>query len=64
MRTDEGGHMPLLFKVKRIKCSTTDDSFTILVTENDGRQSEMFFKTNLPKEKKELKNDKKESKKS
>ena len=64
MRTDEGGHMPLLFKVKRIKCSTTDDSFTILLTENDGRQSEMFFKTNLPKEKKELKNDKKESKKS
>ncbi|WP_347283631.1 competence type IV pilus minor pilin ComGF [Lactobacillus taiwanensis] len=64
MRTDEGGHMPLLFKVKRIKCSTTADSFTILVTENDGRQSEMFFKTNLPKEKKELKDDKKESKKS
>lgn len=51
MRTDEGGHMPLLFQVKKIKCSTSKDSFSILVTEKDGRQSEMFFKTDLPKKK-------------
>jgi len=53
MRTDEGGHMPLLFKVKKIRCSTSKDSFTILITEKDGRQSEMYFKTDLP-EKKEV----------
>ncbi len=35
MRTDEGGHMPLLFKVKKIRCSTSKDSFTILITEKD-----------------------------
>lgn len=53
MRTDEGGHMPLLFKVKKIRYSTSKDSFTILITEKDGRQSEMYFKTDLP-EKKEV----------
>lgn len=53
MRTDEGGYMPLLFKVKKIRCSTSKDSFTILITEKDGRQSEMYFKTDLP-EKKEV----------
>ena len=52
MRTDEGGHMPLLFKVKKIRCSTSKDSFTILITEKDGRQSEMYFKTDLPEKRK------------
>ena len=61
MRTDEGGHMPLLFQVKKIRCSTSKDSFTILVTEKDGKQSEMYFKTDLPEEKKEkVKNGKEE----
>ena len=58
MRTDEGGHMPLLFKVKKIRCSTSKDSFTILVTERDGRQSEMYFKTDLPEKKRVNANEK------
>lgn len=62
MRTDEGGHMPLLFKVKKIRCTTSKDSFTILVTEKDGRQSEMFFKTDLPEKKKENVKDEKAEK--
>lgn len=64
MRTDEGGHMPLLFQVKRIKCSTAKDSFTILVTKKDGRQSEMFFKTDLPEKKEDkIKDEKKDNSK-
>lgn len=62
MRTDEGGHMPLLFQVKKIKCSTSKDSFSILVTEKDGRQSEMFFKTDLPKKKENKIQDEKKDK--
>lgn len=64
MRTDEGGHMPLLFQVKRIKCSTAKDSFTILVTKKDGRQSEMFFKISLPEKKEDkIKDEKKDNSK-
>ena len=62
MRTDEGGHMPLLFKVKKIRCSTSKDSFTILITEKDGRQSEMYFKTDLPEKKEVNPADEKEKK--
>ena len=62
MRTDEGGHMPLLFQVKKIKCSTSKDSFSILVTEKDRRQSEMFFKTDLPKKKENKIQDEKKDK--
>ena len=62
MRTDEGGHMPLLFQIKKIKCSTSKDSFSILVTEKDGRQSEMFFKTDLPKKKENKIQDEKKDK--
>ena len=62
MRTDEGGHMPLLFKVKKIRCSTSKDSFKILITEKDGRQSEMYFKTDLPEKKEVNPADEKEKK--
>lgn len=63
MRTTEGGHMPLLFNVKRIKCTTSKDSFAILVTEKDGRKSEMFFKTDPPLKKKEKSKDEEKDKK-
>lgn len=60
--TPEGGHMPLLLNVKKAFFVTQNSQIKIMLTENDGRQSEIYFKLN-EKPKKKVKNEKNKTKK-
>lgn len=50
--TFEGGHMPLLLNVSKAKFVTQSQQLKIVVTEDDGRQSELYFKLAKQPEKK------------
>lgn len=60
--TPEGGHMPLLLNVKKAFFVTQNSQIKIMLTENDGRQSEIYFKLN-EKPRKKVKNEKNKAKK-
>lgn len=60
--TPEGGHMPLLLNVKKAYFVTQNCQIKIMLTENDGRKSEICFKLDK-KPKKKVKNEKSQRKK-
>lgn len=57
----EGGHIPLLFNVRDCRFTFDKDEFTIQVTEDNGKHSELAFKVDeplkIPNEKEKTKKD-------
>lgn len=61
LTSSDGGHIPLLFNVRSCRFIFDKDEFTIQVTEDNGKNSELIFKVDeplkIPNEKEKVKKD-------